>query len=338
MKKVLNNFSLTIVLVTFFSFNINHAFAQKKEPVIKGKAKPDTTASAPEAPAILKGLTIITGTEKGSYQQMGLDIKSIYRNPDSVVLLLSTGSLSNFNRLTRDTFVDLAFIQYDLLLHQELLDMQKKRNRKTEKIRVVLPLGVEEIHLVTTKDSKINSLKDLKEKKVAIGVNTSGTYYTATLIKEKVKGEWFPIEKGLDDAITALVRKEIDAFFFVGAAPVNKLVTTSTNYQNFKLIPLTEKELADYYTPSTISKTTYKWMTDDVQTYGVRLVMVTDISHLYTNDVFHVDNMLEDVKSKIDQLQKTGHPKWKTVDFKFDGINWKIYDGSKRIFNITTPE
>jgi uncharacterized protein len=323
MKKVLIK---TIPILLLISVFMTNSFSQNE--TIPGKTEVGTFT--------VKNLTIVTGSERGSYHQMAKDIKSIYRSPDSVTLIPSFGSLSNFNKMTRDTFVDLAFMQYDVLLNLQKQDMLKKRLRKTDNVRVVLPMGIEEIHLITTKDSKIKSMKDLKEKRVAIGTNTSGTFYTANLIKEIVKGEWFNVEKSFDDAITALLRKEIDAFFFVSAAPVDKLLTAVANIQNFKLIPITEKGLADYYVPATIPKSTYNWMTEDIQTFGVRLLLVTDISHLEETDKYHINAMLEDIKSNMEKLKKEGHNKWKTVDFKFDGINWKLYQGSKDIFGITS--
>jgi uncharacterized protein len=282
-------------------------------------------------------LTIATGYEKGSYYQMATDMKGVSSNPDQIKILTTTGSISNFNKITRDSTVDIGFMQFDVLVYEELSDV-KKKSKITDKVKIVLPLGYEEIHLLTLKEYKYKNIRDLKEKTVAIGPKTQGSNYTAKLIKKMCNGEWDESEMSFDDALAALLDKRIDALFFVGAAPLPKFVSPSPAFNKLALIPLTDKKLAEYYTATIIKKGTYAWQLKDVETYSVKMVVTVDISKLSPTDASLLNQFISDVKGNLSKLQEKGHPKWKTVDFNFSDVKWKIYDGSKTIFGVTDPQ
>lgn len=281
-------------------------------------------------------LTIATGYEKGSYYQMANDMKGISSNPAQIKILTTSGSLSNFNKITRDSSVDIGFMQFDVLVYEELSDV-KKKSKVTDNVKVVFPLGYEEIHLLTLKESKIKNLGDLKEKTVAIGSKTQGSNYTAKLIKKMVNGEWDESEMSFDDALTALLDQRIDALFFVGAAPLNKFISPSPAFNKLTLVPLTNKKLSEYYTPTIIKKGTYPWQLKDVETFSVKMVVTVDVSKISPTDVSRLNQFINDVKSNLSKLQEKGHPKWKTVDFNFSDVKWRIYEGSKAIFGVADP-
>jgi TRAP transporter TAXI family solute receptor len=282
-------------------------------------------------------LTIATGFEKGSYYVMANDMKGVSSNPDQIKILTTTGSISNFNKLTRDSTVDVGFMQFDVLVYEELSDV-KKKSKITDKVKIVLPLGYEQIHLLTLKEYKYKKLSDLKEKTVAIGAKTMGSNYTAKLIKKLTEGEWDESEMSFDDALAALLDKRIDALFFVGAAPINKFISPSPAFNKLALIPITDKKLAEYYTTTVLKKGTYAWQDKDVNTYAVKMVLTVDISKLSPTDESLLNQFINDVKGNLSKLQDKGHPAWKTIDFNFSDVKWKIYEGSKTIFGVTDPQ
>jgi TRAP transporter TAXI family solute receptor len=282
-------------------------------------------------------LTIATGFEKGSYYTMANDMKGVSSNPNQIKIITTTGSISNFNKITRDSTVDVGFMQFDVLVYEELSDV-KKKSKVTDHVKIVLPLGYEQIHLLTLKEYKYKNLGDLKEKTVAIGAKTMGSNYTAKLIKNMTEGEWDESEMSFDDALSALLDKRIDALFFVGAAPINKFTSSSPAFNKLALIPITNKKLAEYYTATVIKKGTYLWQDKDVNTYAVKMVLTVDISKLSPTDASLLNQFIGDVKGNLSKLQDKGHPAWKTIDFNFSDVKWKIYEGSKSIFGVTDPQ
>lgn len=250
---------------------------------------------------------------------------------DFVSIMTSDGSYYNFLKLNKDN-VDVTFLQYDVILYEELKDL-KRKFQKTEDIRILLSLGVEEIHLITKRDNeKIKSLKDLKKKDVAIGSTMQGTNITAKFIKEKTKIDWYDVEIPFDKAFRALMNDDIDAFFFVGAAPVSSLNKLSPTLKDqIKLIPIVHDALKEIYEVATINPETYTWVEKPVQTYGVRSVLACSISGEDSDKVQLLTDFLKAIKDNIKELQADGHPIWKVVNFEDNGIEWEFHDVAKKM-------
>lgn len=297
-------------------------------------------------------LTILSGVKGGSYYTMGKDMqkmtKAVYGEPvittttdaNGVVTKTPTGDTINFldNKESDGSYynfikinkldVDLTFLQYDVLLYEDLQDLNRKF-KKTANIRILLPMGVEQVHLITLKDSKIKEFGDLKGMRVAIGSPLQGTYITAKFIKEKVGGRWEEVELGYDKAFRALFQGDIDAFFFVGAAPVTNLGDLPISMKNkIKLISLPDNPgLVEAYGPQTsLTKAEYKWLEQDIKTYGVKSVLVTSV---ITEDAkkeaekeAYLVKLLTEIKKNKDLPGY--HPNWKKVQFKKDEtIEWE---------------
>jgi TRAP-type uncharacterized transport system substrate-binding protein len=97
-------------------------------------------------------LCIVSGSESGSYYQIAQDIMRIYDG--KINLKPSKGAVNNYDMLINDSEIDIAFTQYDVLLKAKQYDYQTKTHN-SDKIKVLLPLGSEEIHLLVRLDSKI---------------------------------------------------------------------------------------------------------------------------------------------------------------------------------------
>lgn len=250
---------------------------------------------------------------------------------DFVSIMTSDGSYYNFLKINKSN-VDVTFLQYDVILYEELKDL-KRKFQKTKNIRVLLSLGVEEIHLITKRDNdKIKSLKDLKKKDVGIGSTMQGTNVTAKFIKEKTGIKWFDVEIPFDKAFRALMNDDIDAFFFVGAAPVSSLDKLSPTLKDqIKLVPIVDDALKELYEPAVVSADTYTWVEKEVKTYGVRSVLVTSIANETPQKTELISTFLNSIKSNLNKLQAEGHPAWKVVNFKDNGIEWEFHDVAKKL-------
>jgi TRAP transporter TAXI family solute receptor len=300
---------------------------------------------------------LLTGFLRGSYYEMGNDIKevsgkmisydtiymtgwqgndsiSLERNSSPMVkLLTSKGSQHNFKRLTKSDDCMVAFMQYDVLINEQLKDI-KKYSKRTDSIFVLLPLGLEEIHCITLKENKIKNLNGLKKKRVAIGAEGQGTQVTTRFIKEKTGIEWIDFELSFKDAMPALLNKQIDAFFFVGSAPVMSLNSLSPTFEKLKFIPITEESLVDYYVPTIVPAGTYHWLKEDIETFGVKVIMISDISKESAKDKVYITKLIREIQSNIGKLQDKRHPNWKKVDFNFSEIKWEIHPISESIFGL----
>jgi len=248
----------------------------------------------------------------------------------------SDGSYYNFLKINK-VDVDVTFLQYDVLLYESEKDLGRKF-KKTEDVRVLLPLGSEEIHLITLKNNKINTFKDLKKKRVAIGSSLQGTNITATYIKEATDGKWIDVDIPYDKAFRALFSHDIDAFFFVGKAPVHDLKTLPKSMKDkLKMISLPENDkLKDAYGDLvTIDKSVYSWLGESsVKTYAVRSLLVTSVTGQTPEQKDAIVKLLKAIK----QLKDNGsyHDSWKTIQFhKLPELEmeWPYYEEAVKLYD-----
>lgn len=282
--------------------------------------------------AVQAQMNILTGFKNGSYYQMAEDIKS--HVDTSLKVVSSEGNYYNFMQLRnlRKNGFDIVFLQYDVLFAGTygFEDLKKIQN-----IRALLPLGKEEIHLVAKKDSKIAGLADLAGKKVAVGGINQGTVITARFIQDFTKIKWTNVNITFDESFDALMKGDIDAFFFVGTMPVRKFNNLEPHVKSaIKLVPVSHTALEKVYTKTVIPAGTYDWLTEDVPTISVGFALATNITGETPADIKKLETFLKGIKDNIAILQQEGHPGWKKVDFNFNKINAEVHDVSKKVFGV----
>ncbi len=275
-------------------------------------------------------LTLLSGPDQGSYFKFGNDIVKVVA-PTLGTPLVNTptsGAAYNFEQLTDPESPNkIALIQSDYLYYMQAMD-SRDNTEKTKHLKVILPLANEEIHLVTKANKGIMGLKDLDDKTVAIGTKDQGTYATANLIKDRSGIYWTSRNIHFDDAMKGLYSDEIDAFFFVGSAPVEKLdLNPQAMVEDLDLVPLEDfNEWAKYYDNDTIYAEDYKWLDYDVPTFGVRTLLIVNESKLTSDEKNKVMKLKMEIQNKFDQLKEEGHPKWKEVDFfDWSESDWPMY-------------
>jgi TRAP-type uncharacterized transport system substrate-binding protein len=129
-------------------------------------------------------LTILSGSKQATQYRYAQDIVSIVGpSLDFKILNQDTkGAAYNMDQLTDPKSpYKVAIIQSDYLYYMQTQDM-RLNTEKTKSLKVLVPLGYEQIHLVTKASKGYKGLKDLQKKVVAIGSADQGTYTTANLI------------------------------------------------------------------------------------------------------------------------------------------------------------
>ncbi len=284
----------------------------------------------PKAP-LKPEITLLSGVKNGSYEQFAHDVDKI----SNIVVGVdnSYGSMDNFRQLYLREKYYVAFMQQDVLIDQKKDDIEYETNY-TDNMRVLLPLANEDIHLLTLKSNKFENLKSLKRKKVGVGTINQGTQVTAKIVKDLSRGKWEEVEVGFEEGLEKLFKKEIDALFFVGTAPVAKLSEFKSN-SDLTLLPITSSKLKKVYTPVTIEANTYPWLKKNIQTYAVTSVLATNIKDETPEQHKALLQLMTDIYNNIDKLRTQGHEKWKEVNFDFSNLKWPVYPNAKQIFMNT---
>lgn len=275
-------------------------------------------------------LTILSGSKNATQYRYAEDIEKIV-GPSldfKVVNKETNGSSDNFNLLIDpNNLYNVAIMQLDYLFYMQTHDMIMN-TEKTRNLKVVVPLGHEQIHLVSKASKGIKGLKDLEGKVVAIGSSEQGTYTTASLIKDRSRVFWTSRNIHFDGSLSALNTNEIDAFFIVSSAPVAKLeLNPQSMVDKLVLVPLEDfGEWAKYYIPDTIQKTDYKWLDQNVPTFSVGAVLVVNESKLSASDRENILKLKSSLQNKFEDLKTSGHPTWKQVNLmEWSESDWPLY-------------
>jgi uncharacterized protein len=153
----------------------------------------------------------------------------------------------------------------------------------------------------------------LEGKKVAVGPERSGSALTADVLLAAYD---LRVEKFFDapnDALQKLERGELDALIFVGGAPVPAFEKLDPSFRFVRLPsnPLLEQ----LYQRKKIDKGVYPWA-GEVETFAVPSVIMTR-DRRDSEYVTLIQRLLLTILSNKDKLDATGHPKWKSAQFRF---------------------
>lgn len=271
---------------------------------------------------------IVTGSEKGTYYQFGLNLQQLVRDKNIALnVYTSKGSIENIYAVFQRSGVQLGIVQADVLAFVSRVESNPMLQRIAKKTKMVFPLYNEEVHLLGRRD--IQDFDDLADKRVAIGREGSGTYLTARLlfkISEVVPKETVLIDT--DEALAELKAGHIDAMFYVAGYPVKLFTDGVTDADGFALIQITNKNILEFYPKTQIPAKTYAWQTNPIDTVAVKAVLM---SFDYRRaDCDNVGRVAELVSKNMDWLTKNGHPKWKAVDLEYPLKGWEQYDCVKK--------
>ncbi len=161
---------------------------------------------------------ILTGGASGTYIQFGRNISaSAAKCGVALHVRESAGSLENFLGVRKRRFTQLGIVQSDVLEYLKTFAADDPGvARAIAGVRIAFPLYNEEVHILARRE--LTGLADLDGKRVAIGVEDSGTFLTASLVLDLAQVE--PAERltiNAEDSLAALTAGQIDAFFLVGA-------------------------------------------------------------------------------------------------------------------------
>ena len=163
----------------------------------------------------------------------------------------SRGSVDNVNAIISG-LRNSGFAQSDVAYWAYTGTGTMEGKEPAKDLRTIAALFQEHIHLVALKKSNINSVKDLKGKRVSLDEPGSGTYVDAKLILESnglstsdVKAEALKGKAATD----ALRNGKVDAIFVVAGYPTGAIVELASAV-DIKLVPIDgagAKKLTDKY-------------------------------------------------------------------------------------------
>lgn len=275
-------------------------------------------------PASRTELMVITGSESGTYYQMGRDVRRLLEEvvPEAGIELAvvpSQGALQNVIDVFRYSSIQLGFTQSDVLAYLEIYARgDPDARRAVGGLQVVGGLYDEDVYLVARPG--INGLGDLTGKRIDIGPAGSGTTVTALVLLHLAgvePRELVNFETG--DAIAALRKGRIDAFFRVISTPAAYLTEGISASHGFVLVPVrlnpkpVDAPLAQHYTPTVIPAHSYPWLDHPVDTVRVRSTVVTAGLPPGSPACDAIGRLAKILAEQREWLRQNGHPIWKEL-------------------------
>ncbi|KAB7616130.1 TAXI family TRAP transporter solute-binding subunit [Amylibacter sp. SFDW26] len=249
----------------------------------------------------------------------------------------SRGSVDNVNAINSG-LRNSGFAQSDVAYWAYTGTGTMEGKEPATELRTIAALFEEHIHLVALADSGINSVADLKGKRVSLDEPGSGTYVDANLIMEanglSVDDVTAEALKG-GAASEALRNGKIDAFFVVAGYPTGSLVELASAAK-IKLVPIAgdaAKALSEkygFFGLSDIPAGTYEGV-DATATVAVGAQWFTSAKE--DDDlIYNITKALWNDKSR--KLLDVGHAKGKTItsDTALNGIGVPLHAGAERFY------
>lgn len=283
-------------------------------------------------------INIATGGTSGTYLPLGGAIAEILN--DSLPGVNATAETTNASvanvNLLRGGSVQLAFIQNDISYYAAHGEEMFK-DGPVEGLQALATLYPETVQIITLDKSGIDSVADLKGKRVAVGAAGSGVEANARQIMA-VNGITYDDIKvqylSFSEAANSLKDGNIDAGFITAGFPTAAVLDIAAQH-NVMLVPV-DDETADqliqdypFYTKVTIPAETYQGQATEVQSLAVKAMLVgTD-----QMDEPTAYNIVKAIYSNLDRLQ-AAHSVGKliTTETAKDGISIPMHPGAEKFF------
>jgi TRAP transporter TAXI family solute receptor len=269
-------------------------------------------------------INVLTGGTSGVYYPLGVALTQLYGKaiPDAKTSVQATkASAENLNLLQAGRG-EVAFSLGDTFNEAWKGNEEAGFKAPLKKLRTLAAIYPNYIHFIASADSGINSLADLKGKRVSVGAPKSGTELNSRDILKAVGMSYKDFAKveylGYSESVELLKNRQLDATLLssgLGVAAVRDLATAV----KIKLIPIPAEVVAKIgeaaYTTGTIPANTYNGQTADVPAITVQ-------NYLVTHEGVPTETVYKMTKTMFENLDamRAAHSAAKDINPKTAGI------------------
>ena len=239
------------------------------------------------AAAQAQNISIATGGTGGVYDPLGGGMAAVlskYVPGIQATAEVTGGSVANLQLIgTGKPYLGMTMADATLDAYKG----EDKFKGKPVAVRTLLIMYPNRMHVVTIEGTGINSMKDLKGKRVSTGSGGSATEVMAFRVIEAAgldKDKDMRRERlGVAESVDAIKDRKIDAFFWVGGLPT-AAVTDLANTPGVKIkmidhadvVAAMNKKYGNLYVKDTITKDVYRGMDKDNHIATVNNLLVAN--------------------------------------------------------------
>jgi len=268
---------------------------------------------------------IAGGLLSGTYMRFVDEMASALNDGDNLRILpvVSYGAASNLDDLLYLRGIDAAVTQSDVF---EYFRTQRKTANLDSRVQYIIRLPIAELHILAR--NEVQSLEDLRGKKVNFGPAGTGASLTGTIIFQRLG---INVDQVLIDQPTALQKLQsgqVDAIARVIPKPIDFFAKIPQNSgMHLVSIPFS-KTFEDFYTLGEFTKQDYPSLLqgqDRVDTIAVPAVLaVFNFSRAKNTERYvKVSRFIEYVFNRWDTFQHPPyHPKWRDINLAATVPGW----------------
>jgi TRAP-type uncharacterized transport system substrate-binding protein len=238
-----------------------------------------------------------------------------------VIPIVTYGAASNLDDLLYLRGVDVAVTQSDVF---EYFRTQRKTINLEGRVNYIIRLPTSEMHVLARTD--INSLADLKGKKVNFGPAGSGSSLTGAIVFQRAGVQVEPTMFDNPLALQKLKSGEIAALIRLINKPIDFFAKIPAN-SGLHLVPIPfSKNYEDYYALGEFTSQEYPTLVPPGQvtdTIAVPAVLAVFNWQKNTDRYRRVQRFVEAFFTKFEQFQQPPrHPKWRDVNLAATVPGW----------------
>ena len=260
-------------------------------------------------------LSIATGGTGGVYYPLGGGMANVFSKniPGMTATAEVTGGSVDNMRLIGTGKPYIALTQADAAI--DAYNGEGKFKGTKIPVRAMMMLYTNLMHAVTIEGTGINTINDLKGKRVSTGSPGSATEVFAFRVLEAAgmdPQKDVKIERlGASESANAMKDKKIDAFFFVVGLPTSAVTDLAATpgvkikfLDHANLLPAMTKKNGPLYIADVIPKDTYPGMTADNQATAVANLLVAN-ANMSEQTVYNIVKTIFDKRPDLIAVHKT---------------------------------
>ncbi|WAA13478.1 TAXI family TRAP transporter solute-binding subunit [Fervidibacillus halotolerans] len=279
-----------------------------------------------------------TGSQGGTYFGLGNEMANVWNNNIeglNVTATESGASIENLGKIASGDF-DLG-MTVNLPAYNALNGEGEFEGKKVENFAFIGHIYPEVLQVVTRESTGINSIADLKGKRIAIGPPGSGTQTAAKIVLAAYgieDGDYEQYQEGFGDAKAKLQDGTIDASFGLLGLPSSSIDELNVAVGDVKILNI-EGDALSYveenggYSAFTIPADSYEWLQEDVQTVSAFAILVAN------TDTVDDDTAYQLAKVMIENADENTHPQSKhtTKENALNGLgDLLLHPGAERYY------
>ncbi len=309
---------------------------------LKYVAAASLMATAPLAAA--QQLSIATGGTGGVYYPIGGGFAEMINNHiegASATAEVTGASVENMGLIMRGD-ADLALALADTV-YQAYNGTGDFEGRQIENTRALASVYPNAVQLVTLADSDIQSLEDLRGKRVSVGAPGSGTELNARALLEAngiTYDDFRPQRLNFNETADAIRDGDIDAGFWSVGPPTSSILNLAAT-RDIRLVGFSEEEIDNAreveptFAAYELRAGMYDGMDEAVQTISIPNVLVVN-ADMDEELAYQLTKLLFENTDELIAVHPAANDT--TVDFSIDSTPVPFHDGALRYYEEVGAE